>query len=92
VRDSTQSFAFGSTIPFQNGILFQSLLTTGIYGTLSSIGEVFFNADTDVFMVSEPIEITESTVRGKDWELSLHQGFSVQKFSKNRYEIKKIAE
>jgi len=88
--DSSQNFSFGFMLPFADGMIYKQLGTSSNWGTLWSPGEIFFRGNE--FLLTKPTEITAATIKGEDWELALNRGFSLQKISKNRYEIRENRE
>jgi hypothetical protein len=81
-----RGFTFNSNIifPLANGKVYNGFSTSGIWGHLLSKDEMFFGNE---ILLTEPTQITDTMVKGRNWEIKLEPHWTVKLQSKDRFEL-----
>lgn len=89
VQSMDFSFSPGELIPFNDiGTVYPNVRVTDSWGILSVSEDALIGKKWDKIIVSEPIEISETILKGAGWELQLNNDWKLEKTEEN-YTLKK---
>jgi hypothetical protein len=78
------TFMSNIIFPLANGKVYDRFSTSGDWGHLHSTNEIFLS---DEIRLTAPIKVTDTTVKGIGWEITLNPHWTVKLVSKGRYEL-----